>query len=111
VTSVSWHYPTDCSPAHEPAIVLAVAIFQSRDILRLRLRDGLAEAAKRLFDRPRLRIQAFKVGGTFRRLTATNHSLRGACHEQFLKVVMLVLACVTLAAGIGLVHSALQQAF
>jgi hypothetical protein len=28
-----------------------------------------------------------------------------------LKVVMLALACVTLVAGVGLVHSALQQAF
>jgi hypothetical protein len=43
--------------------IFAVAIFQSRNIPGLPLRDGLAEAAERLFDRTRLCIPAFKVGG------------------------------------------------
>jgi hypothetical protein len=40
-----------------------------------------------------------------------NFSLLGANRLVHLKVVMLALACATLVAGIGLVHSALQQVF
>ena len=40
-----------------------------------------------------------------------NFSLLAANHLTHLKVVMLALACVTLVVGIGLVHSALAQAF
>jgi hypothetical protein len=45
---------------------LAVAIFQSQDLLRLRLRDWLSEAAERGFDRLRLPIRAFKLIGIHR---------------------------------------------
>jgi hypothetical protein len=40
-----------------------------------------------------------------------NFSLLAANRLTHLKVVMLALACVTLVASVGLVHSALQQAF
>jgi hypothetical protein len=40
-----------------------------------------------------------------------NSSVLAANRLTHLKVVMLVLACVTLAVGLGLVHSALPQAF
>jgi hypothetical protein len=40
-----------------------------------------------------------------------NFSLLAANRPAHLKVVMLALACVTLVVGVGLVHSALQQAF
>jgi hypothetical protein len=40
-----------------------------------------------------------------------NFSLAAANRLTHLKVVMLALACVTVIVGIGLVHSALQQAF
>ena len=40
-----------------------------------------------------------------------NFSLLAANRFTHLKVVMLALACVTLVVGVGLVHSALQQAF
>jgi hypothetical protein len=40
-----------------------------------------------------------------------NFSLLSANRLAHLNVVMLTLACVTLVASVGLVHSALQQAF
>jgi hypothetical protein len=52
------------------------------------------------------------TGTVFGERVMNNFSLLAADRiAQHLKVVMLVLACVTLAAGIGLVQSALQQAF
>jgi hypothetical protein len=51
------------------------------------------------------------TGTVFGERVMNNFSLLAADRIVHLKVVMLVLACVTLAADIGLVHSALQQAF